>query len=354
MQEHSAAPISLHVAHGELSEREQTILSAIIQSYILSATPVGSQTLAATLAGIVKLSPATVRNVMSDLETMGYIMHPHTSAGRIPTDKGYRLYVDSLLHHATAALAPQVEVEQNLAGTIAMQGTETALREASKLLGSLSQLLAVVQIPSVLDLVVRRIELVALSSTRLLVVIDFNSDVVRTLTMEAGFEIDHASLDGIARAVNERIAGRQLRYIREHFADMMRSSSAQPVVRLFIDSVDSLFAATTAGRLHVAGVQHLLQQPEFTTPESMRGVVELIENEDVIIHVLDGADDGISVRIGSELNDSFLNDYSLVAARYTVGTAVCAVGLIGPKRMNYAKMMSLVGTVANSLSTGKA
>jgi len=345
--EHHTSPL--------LTEREELILRTIIQSYVLTANPVGSQVLAKILEADVKLSSATVRNVMANLEEMGYITHPHTSAGRIPTDKGYRTYVDSLSNHRVFNLADDsVAIHQ-----LASANKESALRDASKILGVLSHVLGVVQIPSVGDLHVQKIELIALSSTRILVVIAFDSDVVRTITLESSFDIDHSRLDDISRFIHERISGRTLRYVREHFSGIIQESSVSmhdtesPLLRLFIDSVDTLFTQHSAERVHVAGAQHLLQQPEFGSPEKMRGVIELIENEDVIIHLLEQSevpDGGVRVSIGAELNNESLDDYSLVSAHYTIAGARCSVGLIGPKRMNYTKMIALVGNVAGILS----
>lgn len=347
-----AAMLSHHEQHYhslELTEREQMILRAVIQSYVLTANPVGSQNLVKALESDVKLSSATIRNVMADLEEMGYITHPHTSAGRIPTDKGYRLYVDSLMQLDSLTRSEERTVIANLSAS----AKESVLRDASKVLGSISKLLGVVQIPSVADLIVRKIELIALSSTRILIVVALDSDIVRTLTLEAAFEIDHTQLDEVARMVNERISGKALRYVHEHFPSMMSEIGNNALIRLFIDSVDQLFNRPEGERVHVAGTQYLLHQPEFDSPQRMRGVIELVENEEVIIHLLErsGENDKVQVTIGSELDNQMLQDYSLVSATYTIGSATCSVGLIGPKRMNYAKMVSLVGTVASALST---
>ncbi|MBX7155124.1 MAG: heat-inducible transcriptional repressor HrcA [Candidatus Kapaibacterium sp.] len=340
-----------------LSEREELILRTIIQGYVLTANPVGSAVLANMLEDTVKLSSATIRNVMAHLEELGYITHPHTSAGRIPTDKGYRLYVNTLTQQQISASGNEAQAIHQLA----QAHKESALRDASKILGVLSHVLGVVQIPQVGDLLIQKLDLIALSSMRILVVIAFDSDVVRTITLEASFTIDHTRLDDIARFINERISGKTLRYVREHFANIiqdstltLRNDTESPLLRLFIDSVDMLFAQHSSERVHVAGAQHLLQQPEFGSPEKMRGVIELIENEDVIIHLLEQTDvpDGsVHVSIGHELNNQSLDDYSLVSAQYTIAGARCSVGLIGPKRMNYAKMIALVGNVAGILST---
>ena len=323
-----------------LSEREELILRAIVQSYVLSANPVSSATLMKQLEFDLKVSSATIRNVMAQLEERGYINHPHVSAGRVPTDQGYRYYVDSLMVPEGLSSTE----EQTLHARLTAGSTETLLRDASRLLGVVSRLLGVVQLPTVGELTIRKIELIALSSTRLLVVVAFDSDVLRTVTLETDTDIPTEMLDGVTRVMNERVSGRPLRYVREHFPEMLDDHRSNPVVRLFVDSMDRLLHDHTE-RLHIAGAQNLVQQPEFDSPDRLRGVVELMENEEVIVHLMERTDtdrppNGVHVMIGTELQNDLLREFSFVSARYK----------IGPKRMNYAKLMSLVGSVAHLIS----
>ncbi|MCX8051222.1 MAG: heat-inducible transcriptional repressor HrcA [Chlorobi bacterium] len=346
---HTRAP-TVRRAELDLSEREQVILRAIVQAYVLRAAPIGSHTLARMLARTLRLSPATIRNVMADLEDRGYITHPHTSAGRIPTDKGYRLYVDYLMQQGRLS---QRE-EQTLRANLASVSGELALRTASRILGELSHLLGVAQLPSLRDLVVRRVELVPLSSQRFAVVVDLDSDVVRTITLETDVELEPVQLQQLSQLLNERLSGRTLDFVRQNFALLMRDRLSHPVLRVFADSIDVLFAQHESQRVFIAGAQQLVQQPEFSSPERFRAVIELLENEEMIIHLLEGTSDtepyGVQIKIGSELGDRQLNEYALIATRYRLGSASYAIGVVGPKRMNYAKMMTLVGEVASLLA----
>jgi heat-inducible transcriptional repressor len=334
----------------DLSEREQTILRAIVQTYVLRAAPVGSHTLARMLARTLRLSPATIRNVMADLEDRGYLTHPHTSAGRIPTDKGYRLYVDYLMQHGKLTQREEQALRQRLASI----SGELALRTASRILGELSHLLGVAQLPSLRDLVIRRVELVPLSSQRFVVVVDLDSDVVRTITLETDAELNPTELHELGQVLSERLAGRTLDFVRERFALLMREQLSHPVLRVFAESIDVLFAQHESQRVYVAGAQQLVQQPEFSSPERFRAVIELLENEEMIIHLLESTSDaplyGVQVKIGEELGDRQLTEYALISTRYKVGSATYAIGVVGPKRMNYAKMMALVGEVASLLA----
>ncbi|MCX7930446.1 MAG: heat-inducible transcriptional repressor HrcA [Chlorobi bacterium] len=346
---HSRAPTSMR-AQLDLSEREQIILRAIVQTYVLRAAPIGSHMLARMLARTLGLSPATIRNVMADLEDRGYITHPHTSAGRIPTDKGYRLYVDYLMQQGHLSQREEETLRANLASV----SGEIALRTASRILGELSHLLGVAQLPSLRDLVVRRVELVPLSSQRFAVVVDLDSDVVRTITLEIDVDIDVGYLQRLSQLLNERLSGRTLDFVRQNFTVLMRDRMSHPILRVFADSIDVLFAQHESQRIFLAGAQQLVQQPEFSSPDRFRAVIELLENEEMIIHLLESTADmspcGVQVMIGSELGDRQLTDYALISTRYRIGSATYAIGVVGPKRMNYAKMMALVGEVASLLA----
>ncbi|GIV54910.1 MAG: heat-inducible transcription repressor HrcA [Candidatus Kapaibacterium sp.] len=341
---------SLQKPELELSEREQIILRAIIQTYVLRAAPIGSHTLARMLARTLRLSPATIRNVMAELEDRGYLTHPHTSAGRIPTDKGYRFYVDYLMHQGRLSQREEQTLRENLS---AVSG-ELALRTASRILGELSHLLGVAQLPSLRDLVIRRVELVSLSSQRFAVVVDLDSAVVRTLTLETDVELNPGELSQLAQLLNERLSGRTLDFIRQHFSMLLQERLSHPVLRLFADSIEVLFAQHESHRVYVAGAQQLVQLPEFSSPDRFRAVIELLENEEMIIHLLESSSDaplyGVQVKIGHELGDRQLTDYALISTRYRIGSATYAIGVVGPKRMNYAKMMALVGEVAGLLA----
>ncbi len=333
----------------ELSERERQILKRIIQLYILNATPVGSRVLAKFLSTNIKLSPATLRNVMADLEELEYISHPHTSAGRVPTDKGYRFYVDSLKQLEELTDHEISTVHTKLGTTSSAE----VLKQATGLLGQLSRYLGIVRLPQVPDLIVEKIELISISTTRVLIVIALNSNIVRTVTLEAEIEIETKYIQNVSAYINEKIVGNPLKYLRDNFQDMINDFEKKdtPLIRLFSDSLDKIFSTNTQEDLIIAGTQNLLTYPEFDQPDKVRGVIELVENREMIIHLLEKNEDreGIRVLIGGELNSGFLNDYSLISTSYTIAGATGTIGLIGPKRMNYPKMMTIVEAVSKQL-----
>lgn len=336
----------------QLNDREQEILRSIVNLYILKATPIGSRKLSKYLEGKLSLSPATMRNIMADLEELNYINHPHTSAGRVPTDKGYRFYVDSL--KIVEDLTSSEISEVNKLGKI-NELSDQVLKEASKLLGSLSNYLSIVSIPKLINLVVRKIELIALSSNRLLIVLELESNIVRTVKLEADFGISENNLFSIKTYLNDRISGKSLGYIRDNFSKIVLdfNDNNSSMLRLFIDFADKIFKdEMTHDKVHTSGTHNLISYPEFEDLTKVRSIIELVENKDMVVHLLDeqNSNDGTKVLIGSESGNELLEDYSIVLSKYRVGSAVGSIGLIGPKRMNYAKMFALVDTIGNILS----
>ena len=339
----------------ELNDREKSILRSIVQSYILTATPVGSRFLSKTSEEFT-LSPATIRNVMADLEEMQFISHPHISAGRVPTDKGYRCYVDTLMDVQALPEQERHVVKEQLTAL----SQEQALKDASRILGALSHCLAIVELPQMSDIIIKRVHLLPLSSDRLLIAMELESNIVRTVTLETDLSVDSSALDQTAEFINSRISGKSIRFVREHLVEMMMEGvkGHHTLLRLFIDSVDTLLNphALNDEKVHIAGAQHLLEYPEFDSPNQLRGVIELVENEDVIIHLLDQReekiDNSVQIVIGNEMKEQRLIEYSMVMGSYSIKGAYGSIGLIGPKRMNYAKMVSLVKYMGQVLSHG--
>src|SRR5918998_2114402 len=231
----------------ELTERERRILEAVIQSYVETAEPAGSHTLSRRFG--LGVSPATIRNTMSDLEEKGFLFHPHTSAGRVPTDKAYRAYVDALLS------LPPVETSERerLQEQIAAGGTaiENILRRAAQSLGVLTQELGVALGPRLNEVVLDRLDLVRVASDRLLMVLSLKGGVVRTVFVEAQGEIAEMALAQVGLVLNERLSGLTLRDIRASIGARLRDSvsaaGAGELLNIFLEEGEQLFDAAMAG-----------------------------------------------------------------------------------------------------------
>lgn len=335
----------------ELNEREKTILRHVIHQFILTASPVGSRNI--TKKYEIGLSPASVRNIMSDLEEAGYIDHPHTSAGRIPTDKGYRFYVDSLMDIQLLKNSEKAYIKEKLE-----EGVETddVLRISSALLTKITKQLACVSYPKLETGVLQKIQIVSLSSTRILVVISIKSGLVKTITLELSSAIEDSKIEPVQTLLNERLSGLTFTEIRNTFNERFRDiidEDDNSIMRLFFDSVDKIFKdVLKKENIVITGAQNIIKQPEFENPERFQSIIELIEDKDIIVHILEKTGDNkeILISIGSENEDIKLNDYSLITKEYKFGETNGTLGIIGPKRMEYSKIVSIVDYMSKMIS----
>ena len=339
----------------QLSDREQQILRIVVDSFIRTGSPVGSRTLARQYP--IGLSPASIRNTMSDLEEMGLLDHPHTSAGRVPTESGYRLYVDDLM--GIPHLPPEdQEILVTEMNRLAREGDEV-WREGSRLLGQLSNLLGVVLTPKLSTGVFKRLDVVPLSSTRAMFVISIVSGLVKTIVLEVDFELGTTALDRVVSMLNERLSGLTLEEIRKTLVERVRGlpDDQSGLVGVVMKNVDILFdEVAEARRLTYSGTQNILTQPEFQEPAEVMRMIDLLERKDIIVHLIerpatesdDG--DGVSVRIGAENEEQEAARYSIVTAEYRIGQASGSIGVIGPTRMDYARMIALVEQMGRLLS----
>ena len=337
----------------DLNDREKTILRSIVQQFILTASPVGSRNI--TKKFDVGVSPATVRNIMSDLEDSGFINHPHTSAGRIPTDKGYRYYVDALMEIQKLKNSDKGIIDKSLEQNTLE--TDEILKIASRLLSGITKQIACVTYPKLDNGILSRIQLVPLSSTRLLVVVSIKSGMVKTMTLEFESEVENSKLQKVEALLNERLNGLTFQEIRKTFKERFFDigDTEKPIIRLFIDSVDKIFKdQITEEKVVITGATNVIQQPEFDDPGKFQSVIELIEDKDIIIHIMDKkkseSTNSVLISIGSENEDEKFNEYSLITKEYNFGGTSGTVGIIGPKRMEYSKVVAIVSYLGDMLS----
>ncbi len=339
--------------NGELNDRERSILRYVIQQFILTAAPVGSRNI--TKKYDLGVSPATVRNIMSDLEDSGYINHPHTSAGRIPTDKGYRYYVDSLMDLKKIGTLEKGIINNSLENI--EPDTDELLNISSALLSSITKQLACVSYPKIDSAVLEKLQIVRLSSTRILIVISIKSGIVKTITLEVKSDIKDLQFSSVQSLLNERLSGSTFQDIRATFSERFKDvhKSQKPMIHLFVNSVDKIFKdIKQSDKIVITGAKNVLKQPEFGDPQKFQGVIELIEDKEVIIHVLEksggSATDRVFISIGSENKVKELTEYSFISKEYRQGDILGTLGVIGPKRMEYSKVIAIVDYIAKSLS----
>lgn len=338
----------------DLSNREKTILRYIVEDFIQTANPVGSRYISRKKD--LSLSPATIRNVMSDLEELRFLTHTHTSGGRVPTDKGYRYFVDELM-----------DAEPLRSGDIDLLKTqindsdlfsEDSYKEISRILGKITKEISIVSQPYLSEGIFEKLELVNLSSTKLLVVVSIKSGLVRTLIFDLDSALSRDILDRVSGILNEKLAGLSLKEIRKTFLNRIGDikDEAREVIKIFIDSIDKIFLDEKEGMtLYIGGTTEILSQPEFGNTDNYKNIIELTDEKNIVVHVLNTLaqeDENITISIGSENADEKLLNYSVVCKTYSIGDVKGKIALIGPKRMEYSKMISMLN-YTSQIITGK-
>lgn len=332
----------------ELSDRERRVLEAVVRSYVETAEPAGSRTISRRFA--LGVSPATIRNTMSDLEEKGFLFHPHTSAGRIPTDKAYRSYVDGLMQvEQPLHLAERDQLaEQISSGGSAI---ETILRRAAQSLGVLTQELGLALGPRLDQTILLRLELVRLTSEKLILVLTLRGGSVRTIFIEIRGEIADEAIGLVQQVLNERLAGHSLADIRTSLGERLRDAApggdANELLNIFLQEGEQLFDVGSEPEdepVVLGQASVLVEQPEFASGEQMKRLIALTETRGHLASVLRdrASSPGVSITIGGEHGSHLLGGLTLVTAEYKAGSLTGVIGVIGPTRMPYAKVISLV------------
>jgi heat-inducible transcriptional repressor len=331
----------------ELSDRERRVLEAVIQSYVETAEPAGSRTISRRFG--LGVSPATIRNTMSDLEEKGYLYHPHTSAGRVPTDVAYRLYVDSLMRVGPIALSDRDMLAEQL-GSSGGSTIEAILRRAAQSLSVLTQELGMAVGPRLDQIVLQRLELVRLSSERLVLVLSLHGGAVRTIFVEIGEQIADNAVVEVSVVLNERLAGLTLREIRASLAARLRDansgSGSHELLNIFVQERDSIFddPLKRDESLVLGQTSVLAEQPEFSSTDKMRRLLALTESNEHLTELLRRrhVNPGLSITIGNEHGDPRFENFTIVTSEYRAGSLAGVIGVIGPTRMPYEKVIAVV------------
>jgi heat-inducible transcriptional repressor len=335
------------MAFPELNERERRVLEAVIQSYVETAEPAGSRTISRRFG--LGVSPATIRNTMSDLEEKGYLYHPHTSAGRVPTDIAYRLYVDSLMRVAPIASSDRDRLTEQLTAT-GGSTIEAILRRAAQSLSVLTQELGMAVGPRLDKIVLQRLELVRLSSERLVLVLSLHGGAVRTIFVEVGEPIADNALAEVQVVLNERLAGHTLQEIRSSLSARLRDANSAPggreLLNIFVQEGDSIFddPLKRDESLVLGQTSVLAEQPEFASSDKMRRLLALTESNEHLTELLRRrhVSPGLSITIGNEHADPRFENFTIVTSEYRAGSLTGVIGVIGPTRMPYEKVIAVV------------
>ena len=343
----------------QLTERAQHLLRALIESYIRDGQPVGSRSLSRE-SGL-QLSSATIRNVMADLEELGFVASPHTSAGRIPTDKGYRFFVDTLLHVQPVEEAAAAEIRRQLGARQAEAARESSkdlIATVSQLLSSVTRLAGVVTLPRAAEASITQIEFVGLSENRVLVVLVYGEREVqnRIIQLERYYSPDE--LKRASNFLNEQFRGRSLAQVRQEILRQLGETRAH-MNQVMLDAISMaqhVFEAGAGGEDQleyvIKGETNLMGVGELSSVEKLRRLFEAFNEKRDFLHLLDNSlrAEGVQIFIGHESGYQILDDCSVVTAPYGSPDSVIGVlGVIGPTRMAYERVIPIVDMTAKLL-----
>jgi heat-inducible transcriptional repressor len=332
-----------------LSSREKLVLRLIVNNFISTGMPVGSRVLWKNYK--LNICPATIRNIMYDLGEIGYIEQPYTSAGRIPTDKGFRLYIEDLIKYEKLSEKEKNAIRENIE-TI-KSDIDDLLQKTSIVLGKLSKQLGVVLTPNFYSAQFEKVELIDVSSNKILVIITLKKGLFKTIIMEVDSYIQKSELEETARVINERLCGLTLGDIKETIDKRLQNVSIgnRGIIRYFIEFSENIFEIEWEEAVHIGSTGEIVEQLEFSSNEYMKKMFDLLDNKKTIIKVLKNRkdDENITVTIGKE-NISEISIFSVITAGYKIGNFKGSLGIIGPRRMRYSKVIPLVKYTAEIIN----
>jgi len=343
------------IAGLDLTDRERQVLEAVVRTYVDTAEPAGSRTVSRVYD--LGVSAATVRNTMSDLEDKGYLFHPHTSAGRIPTDLAYRFFVDRLMEPLAPSPEERANLERELGGA-GSSAVERMVLHATRALSLISNELGVAVAPRLEDAILEKLELIKVSSSKVLMVATIRGGVVRTVYVDLPVDVPAETLVTFTLALNERLSGQSLGEIRRTLPERLRDSAVDErgaeLVNIFVQSSADLFdlRMLDSSDLHLGPASVLAGQPEFESGEQLKGLISLTEEKDLLARAVGSREHGgrLKITIGEENAVSELNDFTLVTAEYSVGDLKGVIGVIGPTRMPYEKVVAIVDYTSSLVS----
>ena len=354
---HSGLNMAADSADDQLNDRARYLLTVLVESYIREGQPVGSRTL--TRDSRLNLSSATVRNVMADLEEYGFVTSPHTSAGRVPTDKGYRFFVDTLLRRGNVDAADDAvdELRRRLDDEHP-QDARAVVAVASQVLSSITHLAGVVTIPRQAQQSLSQIEFLPLSDNRVLAVMVVNGRDVQNRIVQLDRYYSAEELRRAANFLNQQFSGRPLSQVREEIVEELKQTGER-LNQLMLDAIrvaqQMVSEGAQAGPEYViAGETNLMEFAELGNVDKLRRLFDAFTAKRDILHLLDLSlrADGVQIFIGHESGYRILDDCSLVAAPYMIDQhTVGVLGVIGPTRMAYERVIPIVDVTARMLGS---
>jgi heat-inducible transcriptional repressor len=338
--------------HGdELDSRARDVLREIIMQHVATGEAISSRSLAKS--GRFQLSPASLRNVMADLEDHGYLQHQHTSAGRIPTDRGYRFFIDHLMQSRMLSSREREAIDDQVRHA---NEIDEVLQLTSRLLSKMSDQVGVVFMPTLLQFAVRSMDFVLIDGSKIMCVIVGTNGVVVNKVIETRHSFTREELEKTSRYITVEFGGMTLNVIRRRLIRMteedraLQDQTLQKTISLGIEAVNDV--TPVEHELYVEGATSILTKPEYADAASLRKTMLALEERGKLIELLNSCltEDGLQILIGSETDFTQVHNFSMVARRYGSHAPLGMVGIIGPMRMEYARMAPLVDYLSRALS----
>jgi len=335
----------------KMDERKQKILLAIIKDYISTAEPVGSRTISRKYK--LGVSPATIRNEMADLEEMGYIEQPHTSAGRIPSHLGYRYYVDCLMELEQLTEQEEGAIRRGYENKVREVGE--VLNRTGRMLSQLTNYTALVQTPYLGQSSYKHIQLVLMGPAQAILIVVMDTGAVHHQMMPVPENITQQDLYQISGVLNAKLQGRtmdsiRLTLIKEIYFELAKHRN---ILDLALELIQDRITSVSEDKIYLEGVFNILNQPEFHNIEKVKVLLSLLEQEDTLRDILETPRDsrGITIKIGSENPRKEMQNCSMVTATYQVGDKILGtIGVLGPTRMDYARVVTVIDCMSRNLS----
>jgi heat-inducible transcriptional repressor len=332
----------------DIKERKLKILHAIIQDYISTAEPVGSRTIAKNYN--LGISPATVRNEMSDLEDMGYLEQPHTSAGRIPSDKAYRLYVDQLMKVDKINKVLEENIRKEYESHIGE--LEKVIQHTSKILSQLTNYTSLILTPQLNETSIRHIQLMPLQENKILMVIITQKAIVKNIVVSMEDQVEGSILVKISNVLNQALKRTSIIEMEEAINEISSLSIYESnILQKLIPVIRKSLSEPEEAKIYYDGITNIFNFPEFKDISRAREFIDLWERKNSLIELLSShLKDGLQISIGAENQFIELQDCSLITATYQMkGKVLGTIGVIGPTRMQYRKVVSILNYLTSNL-----
>ncbi|MDO7788243.1 heat-inducible transcriptional repressor HrcA [Desulforamulus aquiferis] len=335
----------------KMDERKQQILLAIIKDYINTAEPVGSRTISRKYK--LGVSPATIRNEMADLEEMGFIEQPHTSAGRIPSDMGYRYYVDCLMQREELTREEENTIHRGYENKVREVGE--VINRTGRMLAKLTNYTALVRSPQMATSNFKHIQLVLMAPAQAILIVVMDTGAVQHQIMSIPESITQQDLEQISSVLNAKLQGKnmdniRLALIKEVYFELHKH---RHILDLALELMQDRLTTEAEDKIYLDGVFNILNQPEFHNVDKVKVLLSLLEQEEMLRDILEHSQgiQGVTVKIGNENARQEIQNCSMVTASYRVGNKVLGtIGVLGPTRMEYAKVVTVVDHMTRNLS----